>query len=1267
MRLIFVSHASADAADARAFRRSWLAERDGDELFLSSDLDAGPQGGMDWRSWIRRTMRSCDLVVFIASPASFSPWCSAELGMARLLDRPILPLTVTPDAPVNPLVGDVQAIPLDQPTWRLVSAADQRLGAPEVVERPGEDVVPYPGLAPFTAEYEVFLGRHDLRRRILEGIDELRTDASGKFAIVSGPSGSGKSSLVRAGLLPALTRRGWDVSDVTQPRTIAETGPPGLPDGAGPRLVVVDQAEELASQNQQQTDNLGSWLTQCSEGDVAVLFVVRSEFRTVLDAYVHQPMDFYVPYVERADLFDVIELPAKYAQLEVPQALVKRLVAETGSGEALPLLAYTLNLLWARRNRATSALDEADLNELGGVQGVLSGQAASALNRATAGLNAAERKERRSQVLAALSRLASTAHSSPTREPLPITSFTTEQRRWLEDFRNRGLLAYRTTFAVDDSIDSGDPPSGTHLVDVTHEALFAWKPLAAAIDRNRDSNASRRAIEDAAAAWKATGEADRTLLLAGPRLAFAREQGMASNDDHIGRFVRASLKQDRDRRVRLVLVGAVGLLAVVSVAAFVVAWNLRNQAEAARVEAQSVRVAAQANDAIDSQRDFAMLAAAEGFELSRNVDTEGALINSLATPGGPLRYFTDDEARWESLRLLSATTGMVITRDRGLALVDLPTRRLTDIPIRIQVSSLHPSASGEVVAVAGTSQNGDKLMHHAGLVRPRTGELLLVEAPVQVEQVAELRGGVIFGDADGGLYHAPLDEGALHGPSLVDRHNATITSVAISPDHRWVVSASPDAIRAHRYLKGYFEEPDLLFSANRRTAETVVFRQQGPVELLAAGSDPLIRRWVVQDGKFRRADPVGRHPGVVEAMATDPTRPVLYTGGLEGTIQVWDLDANVATGGPFRAHRSDVLGLSTTEWPAVLSSDEQTSILWDLAPHRTLSRSEAVPDAWSGRTFAALVQGDGPLAAVTTDGEVLVDAGVTMPSPAGARRAWWAGSQNLVVETGNPSQVDLGPSNLWLVDKTGVQLIAESIDAADVGTCIAAAATGDSITFIDVGACGTVPASFSTGASTAREMALTDDETRLAVIDHNNRLQEYDLPAGVPRRAHEISTPVAATSLAWQDENHLIVGHDRGADVRIISLDEDENQEQELTGHDDAVWWLQTSPQRNRLFSAGQDARIVQSDLTTSRQVGEPLIGIRRSQENDESAAVRGLRLEEDTLFAIHGNDLVAWDLLPDSLLDRACGSANRSLTESEARVLGVSGSPHACNALDES
>lgn len=236
MSKIFLSHSSADEREAVALKQ-WLADNGWNDVFLDVDPQRGLAAGERWQEALRRAADRCEAVVFIVSPAwAKSKWCLAEFLLAKSLHKLIFGV-VLKDVPIGELPTEMTA------EWQLCRLAGE--GSSETIRftyREATDQIgflaqgllrlrdglhkaglsadffpwppkddpqraPYRGLEPLEAsDAAVFFGR-DVE--ILRGLDALRgmRDAGDKHLfIILGASGAGKSSFLRAGLLPRLAR-----------------------------------------------------------------------------------------------------------------------------------------------------------------------------------------------------------------------------------------------------------------------------------------------------------------------------------------------------------------------------------------------------------------------------------------------------------------------------------------------------------------------------------------------------------------------------------------------------------------------------------------------------------------------------------------------------------------------------------------------------------------------------------------------------------------------------------------------------------------------------------------------------------------------------------------------------------------------------------------------------------------------------------------------------------------------------------------------------
>jgi hypothetical protein len=424
---VFISHAGQDVALACEVHR-WLVT-DGHEVFLDRDLREGIAIGEEWQPRLHERLRWADAMVCLLTSAYVSStWCSAELGIAQNRGSRLLPIRAEPRVS-HPLLGPVQTT-LDM-TGNGVGVRAQLAAALARVDAAGgsgwpDDRSPFPGLRPFDTDLRrVFFGRAGEVDQLAALLRSPAERAEEAVLLVVGPSGCGKSSLVRAGLLPvmavepgwstlpailpgtqpvaALTRElaasarqlgvGWSMSDIRgrlDDGGFADLADELLLAGTGPRqthlLVVVDQFEELLTQaGSGERARFAALLRPALAGPVHVVATLRPEF---LDQLLADPALAVLPTrlhplrpLRREALRAVIDGPAQLAGIGVDEDLVTRLVAETDSGEALPLLAYALAQLADGVERGGRLLTSR-YEQLGGVRGALARQADTALDEA---------------------------------------------------------------------------------------------------------------------------------------------------------------------------------------------------------------------------------------------------------------------------------------------------------------------------------------------------------------------------------------------------------------------------------------------------------------------------------------------------------------------------------------------------------------------------------------------------------------------------------------------------------------------------------------------------------------------------------------------------------------------------------------------------------------------------------------------------------------------------------------------------------------------
>ncbi len=438
---------------------------------------------------------------------------------------------------------------------------------------------PYPGLEAFTtSDAGVFFGRDREIQELLDRLHPASSRQKDRFVAVVGPSGSGKSSLVQAGLIPQLTgrRHRWMILTVIPEERLLwnlarsllapahsareidwlakriKADPPELsrhvaelqPGRSVSVLLVLDQAEELFTLGGDADTRIFLEALRTALNENRRLFVVATLRSDFLDEFmaagftdlVRRPV--VVGPLDRPALFRVVEEPAAQAGLHFAPGLVSIIVDDTGGGDALPLLAYTLESLY-RMARGAGTVTEADYQRLGGVAGALAKHA----DRVVDAMHDIDREA----VLSTLLRFVTLDESGPARRRVPRRTLGDDERPIVDAFVEARLL---TTSSV----------GGEATVEVAHEALFRqWPPLRQAVEARSDELRGRAELERWAEDWKRAGRSD-AYLLGGERLETAQrwEAELGSSLDEVP-LVREFLENSRylDRRAMAQLSEAV--------------------------------------------------------------------------------------------------------------------------------------------------------------------------------------------------------------------------------------------------------------------------------------------------------------------------------------------------------------------------------------------------------------------------------------------------------------------------------------------------------------------------------------------------------------------------------------------------------------------------------------------------------------------------------------------------------------------------------------
>jgi hypothetical protein len=224
MTTIFLSHSFQDKDEAQQLK-AWLeAEERGHWVFLDNDLHTGIKSGEDWENSLYQQLRDCRvfLPLFTQNWVDYK-WCFAEMTHARSSGKPILPVKLDPAFDTSSLFSDLQQTPIN--LSEANQSGYQRLERAMQEEFPWNDPKrsPYPGLLAFKEdEAAIYKGRGPEITSAIEVLEGLRRcgPRAPHFVLLLGASGSGKSSLVRAGIIPRLKPKGdWLYLSPFMPRS----------------------------------------------------------------------------------------------------------------------------------------------------------------------------------------------------------------------------------------------------------------------------------------------------------------------------------------------------------------------------------------------------------------------------------------------------------------------------------------------------------------------------------------------------------------------------------------------------------------------------------------------------------------------------------------------------------------------------------------------------------------------------------------------------------------------------------------------------------------------------------------------------------------------------------------------------------------------------------------------------------------------------------------------------------------------------------------
>ncbi|MFF4208853.1 hypothetical protein ACFYZE_05630 [Streptomyces sp. NPDC001796] len=1106
----------------------------------------------------------------------------------------------------------------DRPQASEEETEDEDRSSVDAPAVPG-GVCPYRGLAPYRQEdARWFFGRERCTAALVGQLEAA--ERTGGLVMLVGASGAGKSSLLNAGLVPALrggrdrdvlqlvpggdplaelTRRIPELAPVLSAEKEAEAYEPGTgrfehavraavaawagrgTSRAARPVLIVDQFEEAFTLCPDEADRrmfvriLHAACSPAAPGDLAPVLVVlgiRADFYEqclghpeLADALQHRHM--VLGPLTTAELREAVSGPAKAVGLELEPGLAELIVREVsvdgprGAHDAgvLPLLSHALLATWQRRKAGRLTL--VGYRAAGGIQGAV----AATAERAWSGLDPAARTAAR-LLLLRLVRLG---------EDTQATRRRGTRRQLAEESTDPG----KTEESLEALVRARLVTLDAETVEITHEALLhAWPRLRDWIEEDRNGNLLRQRLEEDGRAWEESHR-DSALLYRGSRLEQAHGWAKSSGDTFLTRsaveFLAASVRlRKRTVRLRRGAVAALVVLALLAVGSSVVAWQQRDDAVFEQVVAEADRV---------QYTDPSLSAQIDVVAHRLRPDDEGTNSRLISIVNAPL-----------ATPLLGHTGAVYLTSfspdRRTLATASYDrTVRLWDVTDPARPRPLGKPLRGHTSWVSSAVFSPD------GRTLASAGD----DGTIRLWDVTDPRHPRSLGE--------PLTG-----------HDGTIFLAAFSPDGHTLATADEDhTVRLWKVTDPRHPVPLTRLTGHTDAVRSIAFSPDGKT-LASGGDDTTVRLWDVTDPRNPHSlgRPLTGHTHTVHSVAFSPDGRTLASGSADDTVRLWNVidPRHPSTlGEPLTGHTGPVWSVAFSPDGSLIAaaSADSTASLWNVSNPAYPSQVGEPLSGSSGEMYALGFSPDGhTLATGSGDSKVRLWS-IRRSDMIGRIGAFSPDGQVLATAAGD-SRIRLWnvtdperPVALGKPFTTGERDLRSMMFSPDGRTLAVLTGTSNTVQLWNVSdparpVSHGSPVPLRTRYAGADALALSPDGHTLAV-DHDDRtIQLLDITD--PARPRRLGEPLTGhtgyvNALAYSPDGHTLASGSADGTVRLWNVTDPRRPRplgSPLTGHLGPINTLAYSPDGHTLASGSDDDTVrlwnVTDPLRTTR-LGTALTG----------------------------------------------------------------------------